>query len=176
MKECKTTIISPETPPPAMPTGLKVLYTFDAFGHGDGEKLTETDLQQLIHSIQQADKVSVFLSPHDDVETAIEEEFFRLRLTTAGLLYSMSWETLLQTAISARALTRIILIPMRSPRWCRATASLSFSRNTPCMTPSLPPNALNTSRAPESSTRAWLGFGKKHYNMQKRVCTQCSAT
>ncbi len=63
MKECKTTIISPETPPPAMPTGLKVLYTFDAFGHGDGEKLTETDLmQQLIHSIQQADKVSVFLS------------------------------------------------------------------------------------------------------------------
>ena len=92
--------------------------------------------------------------------------FFRLRLTTAGLLYSMSWETLLQTAISARALTRIILIPMRSPRWCQATASLSFSRNTPCMTPSLPPNALNTSRAPESSTRAWLGSDKKHYNMQ----------
>lgn len=80
MKECKTTIISPETPPPAMPTGLKILYTFDAFGHDDGEKLTEADLQQLIHSIQQADKVSVFLSPHDDVETAIEEEFFQIEI------------------------------------------------------------------------------------------------
>ena len=79
MSEYKTTIIPKQDPPPAMPSGLQPLHTFDAFGH-DGELLTEANLKKLVKKIQKADNVSVFLCPSDDIETAIEEEFFQVEI------------------------------------------------------------------------------------------------
>ncbi|MDE7185702.1 MAG: hypothetical protein K2O40_14865 [Lachnospiraceae bacterium] len=78
MSKCQT-IIPKEASPAAMPSGLQVLYTFDAFGH-DGEKLTEAALKKLVRKIQRADNVSVFLCPSDDIETALEEEYFQVEI------------------------------------------------------------------------------------------------
>ncbi|MDE6365764.1 MAG: hypothetical protein K2L86_16145, partial [Lachnospiraceae bacterium] len=45
-----------------------------------GEKLTEADLKKLVRTIQRADNVSVFLCPSDDIETALEEEYFQVEI------------------------------------------------------------------------------------------------
>lgn len=79
MSKSKTTIIPKQDPPPAMPSGLQILYTFDAFGH-DGQQLTEASLKKLVQKVQKGENVSVYLCPSDDMETAIEEEYFQVEI------------------------------------------------------------------------------------------------
>ena len=79
MSKSKTTIIPKQDPPPAMPSGLQILYTFDAFGH-DGKQLTEASLKKLVQKVQKGENVSVYLCPSDDMETAIEEEYFQVEI------------------------------------------------------------------------------------------------
>lgn len=75
----KKTIIPIGSVPEKMPSGLQVLYTFDAFGH-DGERLTETKLKRLLKNIRNYKKISIFLCPNSDIETALEEEYMNLEM------------------------------------------------------------------------------------------------
>jgi len=75
----KETIIPKGEVPEKMPSGLQVLYTFNAFGR-DGEQLTEASLKKLMKSIRKSKKISIFLCPNSDMETALEEEYMSLEV------------------------------------------------------------------------------------------------
>lgn len=75
----KETIIPKGEVPEKMPSGLQVLYTFDAFGR-DGKQLTEASLKKLVKSIRKSKKISIFLCPNSDIETALEEEYMNLEI------------------------------------------------------------------------------------------------
>lgn len=88
----KETIIPKGEVPEKMPSGLQVLYTFDAFGR-DGEQLTEASLKKLMKSIRKSKKISIFLYPNPDIETALEEEYMNLEIDGDWIAFHVVHDT-----------------------------------------------------------------------------------
>ena len=80
------TIIPKGEVPENMPSELQVLYTSDAFGNG-GKQLTEDDLKTILDKIQAAQKLSIFLCPNPDLESALEEEYLQLEIDNGWISF-----------------------------------------------------------------------------------------
>lgn len=84
MSKNNETIIPKSEIPAKMPSSLRTIYTFDAFGDG-GEQLTESSLKKLVKNIPQAKRLSVCLCPDSDIETALEEEYMQLEIDSGWI-------------------------------------------------------------------------------------------
>lgn len=76
--------IIPKGEIPTMPSILQTIYTFSAFGDG-GERLTEDALKKLVKNIRKAKRLSVFLCPDSDIETALEEEYMQVEIDSGWI-------------------------------------------------------------------------------------------